>query len=234
MANIPFATIDMCNAYGILFAALNLKKEEIQNKKVIEVGSMNVNGSIRPLLESYGPEQYVGVDIAVGPGVDVVCNADAERLLDIFQPNSFDVVISTEMLEHVRNWQKVVNNLKSLTAPDGLIFISTRSWGFPYHAYPHDFWRYETQDIQNIFSDCVVDKVEKDPEVGVFAKLRKPTNFKETDLSSYELYSIVTNKRAAQLDGVDLESFLRVQERRRRIRVLTAKINPMNWLISNK
>ncbi len=59
----------MCNVTGIIFAALNLKKEEIQNKKIIEVGSMNVNGGIRPILESYGPRQYLGVDINQGPGL---------------------------------------------------------------------------------------------------------------------------------------------------------------------
>jgi len=222
----------MCNAYCILFAALNLRKEEIHNKKVIEVGSMDVNGSVRPLLESYGPKQYVGVDIVRGPSVDVVCNA--EGLLDVFPSNSFDVVISTEMLEHVRNWQKVISNLKALVTPGGLTFISTRSRGFPYHGYPHDFWRYEIQDIQNIFSDCLVDKIEKDPQLGVFAKLRKPSNFQENDLSAYELYSIILDKRIAQLDLTDLKRFLQIQESRKRHRVFMSRINPLNWKIFNK
>jgi predicted SAM-dependent methyltransferase len=212
----------VCNAYIILFAALNLKREEIQGKKVIEVGSKVFDGSVRPLLESYGPKQYVGVDISAGPGVDVLCNA--ENLLDVFQPNSFDVVLSTEMLEHVRNWQKVISGLKALTRPEGLICLTTRSHGFPYHAYPYDFWRYETQDVQNIFSDCVVDKVEQDPQIGVFAKIRKPTNFKENELSTYKLYSIVANKRVAHLDEDNFQKFLQSKEMEKRLSYMKVRL----------
>jgi SAM-dependent methyltransferase len=212
----------MCNAYGILFAFINLKQEDIQDKKIIEVGSKDVNGSVRPLLEYYKPKQYIGVDISKGLGVDIVCNA--ERLLDKFQPNSFDVVISTEMLEHVRNWQKVISNLKALAAPEGLIYISTRSVGY-------DFWRYEISDIQNIFSDCLIVKVERDPDVGVFAKIRKPTNFKENDLSAYHLYCIVTNKQQAKVDDSDFMNFLQITEKSKRLNALRVKINPVNWLM---
>ncbi len=154
-----------------------------------------------------------------------MCNAT--NLLDVFVPGSYDVVISTEMIEHVYNWRKVVSNLKALAAPGGLIYISTRSRGFPYHAYPYDFWRFEIEDMHNIFSDCVADKVEKDPELGVFAKFRKATNFKENDLSSYELYSIIADKRVSRLDKVTSRNFYRAQEKRKRLSALKTKINPM-------
>jgi SAM-dependent methyltransferase len=196
----------MCNANGILFAALNLKVDEIKNKRVLDVGSMNVNGSVRSLLESYEPKQYVGVDVAPGSGVDIICNA--ANLLDMFPKNSFDVVVSTEMLEHVLNWQRVISNLKAMAVPGGLICISTRSIGFPYHGYPFDFWRYEVEDIKNIFSDCIVEKIEKDPQKGVFAKIRKPTVFEEIALQQYPLYSIVSNTRILHLEKDQLRKFL--------------------------
>lgn len=68
---------------------------------MIEVGSLNVNGSLRPLLGSFKPNLYVGTDIVKGPGVDVVCKA--EDLLRTFPKSSFDVLISTELMEHVRD-----------------------------------------------------------------------------------------------------------------------------------
>jgi SAM-dependent methyltransferase len=219
----------MCNAYGILFAVFNLKKQDICNKRVIEVGAMDVNGSVRPLLESYNPKKYIGVDMSPGPGVDVICNA--EKLLEVFEPQSFDVVISTEMLEHVRNWQKVISNLKALAAPGGIIYLSTRSRGFPYHAFPYDFWRYEVNDMKNIFSDCIVEKIEPDPEKGIFARIRKPEDFIEKDLSSYPLYSIVTNKVQPKLANSELANLLQVYEKTKRLSELRNKINPLNMIV---
>jgi len=196
----------MCNAYCVLFGALNLKREEIQARKVIEVGSLDVNGSLRPLLESFKPKQYVGVDITRGRGVDVLCNA--EDLLDKFQRESFDVLISTELLEHVWNWKKVVSNFKNVVKSGGIILVTTRSYGFYYHGYPYDFWRYEIEDMKNIFSDCVIEKLEKDPAKGVFIRVRKPVDFVEKDLSDYELYSIVVDRRVKQLNERDFRGFI--------------------------
>jgi len=195
----------MCNAYCILFGAINLKKEEIEEKRIIEVGSYNVNGSLKPLLESYKPKEYIGVDIMKGPGVDIVCNA--EETVDKFGKERFDVVISTELLEHVRNWKKVICNLKNICVREGIILITTRSKGFPYHGYPYDFWRYEMEDMRIIFSDCDILVLEKDPAKGVFVKIRKPINFIENDLSEYKLYSILTNKRVKDITENDFRSF---------------------------
>jgi len=215
----------LCNASCILFGALNLKKEDVLGQEVIEVGSMDVNGSLRKLVESYKPKHYLGVDIAMGQGVDVVCNA--ENLLEEFQNACFDVLISTEMLEHVRNWKKVISNFKNIVRVGGTMIISTRSYGFPYHGFPYDFWRYEVEDIKNIFSDCSIELVEKDPELGVFAKIRKPTDFTENNLSNYELYSVIANKRIKQLDVMDCRDFLRRQEAKNRIREIETKVKQL-------
>ena len=207
----------MCNAYCILFGALNLKREEIQSRKVIEVGSRDHGtGSFRPLIESFKPRDYIGVDIIKGRGVDMICRA--EDLLSKFQRESFDVLISTELLEHVRNWKKTVSNFKNVVKPSGIILVTTRSYGFYYHGYPYDFWRYEIEDMENIFSDCVIEKLEKDPAKGVFIKVRKPIDFVEKDLSDYELYSMIVDKRVKQLNERDFRDFIWRMNVRRKIR----------------
>lgn len=184
----------MCHVSCILFGAKHLKEKEIKGKKIIEVGSYDVNGSLRPLLESYEPEKYVGVDIEKGPGVDVICNA--ENMIDKFGKESFDVVISTELLEHVQNWKKVISNIKGVCMDGGIILITTRSKGFPYHGYPYDFWRYEAEDMKYIFSDCEILALEKDSQAhGVFIKIKKPNNFIENNLLDYKLHSIITDKK---------------------------------------
>ena len=177
----------MCSPEGIIFGALNLSEKEVKGKRIIEIGSRNVNGSVREILESYKPSEYIGVDIIRGDKVDMICRA--ENLVKKFGKNSFDIVISTELLEHTENWKSVISNIKNICKPNGIILITTCAIGFPYHPYPDDFWRYNNKDIQKIFSDCKIEKQETKRQT-VMLKARKPLGFIENDLSDYNLYSI--------------------------------------------
>jgi SAM-dependent methyltransferase len=184
----------MCNRACIEFGQANLKEEDARYKSVIEIGSLDLNGSLRPLVTAFRPSSYIGVDLQMGCGVDQIC--DANDLLDCFGYETFDMVISTELLEHVRNWRKVISNVKNILKTNGVLLITTRSKGFPYHQFPSDFWRYEILDMQAIFSDFIIEALQKDPSCpGVFLKARKPNRFTEIDMSNYQLYSIVTCKR---------------------------------------
>jgi len=192
----------MCNQSCIEFGKANLTVENIKNKSVLEVGSVNINGSLRSIIEALEPSLYIGVDIHMAPGVDVICNAD--NLVNHFGQEKFDVLISTEMLEHVSNWQEVVSNFKKVLKPNGILLITTRSIGFPYHGAPYDFWRYQLSDFKTIFSDFKIEVLKKDnEEPGVFLKAVKPINFKEKNLDDYLLYSIIKHKKITS--NTDLE-----------------------------
>lgn len=47
--------------------------------RVLEIGSRDVNGSIRSIFMDHGTEYYVGVDIEDGPGVDLVMDFSSPR-----------------------------------------------------------------------------------------------------------------------------------------------------------
>lgn len=173
----------------ITFLSKNVTVEDIKGKRVLEVGSYDVNGTPRPTLSKLGPSSYIGMDASPGPSVDVAANAELLSL--IFGEASFDVVISTEMLEHVKDWKKIIVELKRVLKPSGLLLLTTRSFGFPYHGYPGDFWRYSIEDFQKIFSDMETLFLGTDPEApGVFYKGRKPDPFIESDLSTFEVYAM--------------------------------------------
>ena len=195
----------MCNAACIEFGRTHLSRNDIAGKRVIEVGALNVNGSLRENVEKLGSSSYIGVDLVHGPGVEEIC--DIIGLEKRYGNDSFDVVISTEVLEHVRDWRSAVSNLKRILKPNGVLVLTTRSKGFPYHGYPYNFWRYEVDDAKTIFSDLSVETVEKDPiSPGIFVKARKPAAFSQADLDSINLYSIVTQQRCSEV--TDFEVFV--------------------------
>ncbi|MCM1981246.1 methyltransferase domain-containing protein [Lyngbya confervoides] len=219
---------------AIVFGAKHLTKEEIQGKRVIDVGACDFNGSIRPLIESWKPSEYIGVDIIEGPCVDIVCSAD--NLVEKFGKESFDVVISVEMLEHSRCWQKSISNMKQICKPEGFIMLTTRSYGYPCHGYPNDFWRFELEDMKNIFDDCDILALEEDYQApGIFIKTRKPKAFQENYLSDYKLYSMVTNGPINILTDNDFKSpyFYRLGMKQKIKNLASTFIRDSGKLVSN-
>jgi SAM-dependent methyltransferase len=163
----------------MIFGQSVLTAEDVRGRRVIEVGSMNVNGSLRSHIESLGPTSYVGIDFAHGPGVDVVC--DASDLVGRFGTNSFDVVLSTEMLEHAQNWRAAISAMKYVLSPGGVLVLTARGPGFPLHGYPHDWHRFVLADMQQAFADFAITVLKDDPQhPGVMLVARKPTSWHNT------------------------------------------------------
>lgn len=134
----------------------------VAGRNVLEVGSYDVNGSLRSLVENYGPASYTGVDMQPGPGVNVVMDAcDVE--------GSYGLVVCTETLEHVANWRDALHAIKACVAPMGHLVLTTRSPGFPWHPFPHDYWRFTVEMMGRAVADMREASVVPDPEApGVF------------------------------------------------------------------
>lgn len=207
----------MCTTGCIVFGAANLKPNEVKGKRVIEVGSYNMNGSLRPVVSAWEPAEYIGVDMIPGPGVDIVC--DADDVLRKFGKERFDIVISTETIEHVRHWRTVISNLKNLCVPGGVILATTCMPGHYYHPHPDDFWRYTPEDFKEIFGDCRIEKIETDQRtLGVYIRATKPANFKEKNLADFTLTSVIAGKRILDIDDQTLFAFKNRYARRQKLR----------------
>lgn len=84
--------------------------------RVVEIGSRNVNGSIRYLFPG---ATYIGVDALPGPGVDIVADGATWSARE-----PFDVVLCTETLEHARDPATLTRNLIALCRPGGVLIVT--------------------------------------------------------------------------------------------------------------
>ena len=134
----------MCNQWCLQFAqnALSLLPEQC---RVLEAGARDVNGSIRQVFGDRARE-WVGIDIEAGPGVDLI--ADVVALEEHVPAESFDLVASTEMLEHCRDWQEALWQMMRAVKRGGIVLLTTRSPGFAFHDYPGDHWRFTLSDLK--------------------------------------------------------------------------------------
>jgi len=159
------------------FATTALAEADVKGRRVVEVGAYNYNGSVRGVYEAMGPASYLATDAQPGPGVDLVCAA--EILPYALGDDTADVLISTEMLEHAEDWRGAVTGMVRVLAAGGLLLLTARGPGFPYHPHPGDHWRFSVDHMEGIAEACGLEvlTLEPDPDPaspGVFLLARKP------------------------------------------------------------
>lgn len=98
-----------------------------KNKKILDIGSLDINGSNKYLFEDC---KYVGLDVIPGKNVDVVSIAHEYNA----KKESFDVVMSTNQLEHDIYYEKTLKKMVYLLKPGGLMFFTVPSGGWPEHG----------------------------------------------------------------------------------------------------
>lgn len=117
------ACLDFCRRVKAAFPAA------FASGRVLEIGSLNVNGSARELFDRRC--QYIGLDRQQGPGVNRVRDGAKTG----FRSASFDVVYSTETLEHATDWRAVLAEMHRVIKPGGLLFVTAATTGREVHGF---------------------------------------------------------------------------------------------------
>lgn len=104
--------------------------------KVLDVGSMDVNGTLR--AHAKPGWTYIGLDLEPGPGVEVVITPNGTFP---FRDKSFNAVLSTSCFEHDDMFWVTFLEMCRVVKPGGFIYISAPSNG-TYHRFPQDNWRF--------------------------------------------------------------------------------------------
>ena len=124
---------DTAYAIGRAFFAIYLGDRPAE---ILEIGSRNVNGGLRQAAPAGAG--FTGVDVAAGPGVDVVLD---EPYSLPFPADRFDAVVSSSCLEHVEMFWLAFLEMARVTRPGGYIYANAPSNG-QYHRVPIDSWRF--------------------------------------------------------------------------------------------
>ena len=97
-------------------------------RNVIEIGSLDINGSLRGLFDYCN---YVGFDVGHGPGVDYAVQGQ-----DVVYPDdSFDIAVSSECFEHNPYWKETFANMDRMVKDDrGIVAFSCAGTGRPEHG----------------------------------------------------------------------------------------------------
>ncbi|MBZ4036569.1 class I SAM-dependent methyltransferase [Flavobacterium sp. 17A] len=103
------------------------------------------------ILENRKVESYVGLDIDTSLNYEGI---KPDFLWDgvtmPFENESFDVVISTEVLEHVPNPDAYLSEVRRVLKPGGIFFF-TVPFLMSLHEVPHDYYRYTPYALEMIF-----------------------------------------------------------------------------------
>jgi SAM-dependent methyltransferase len=116
---------------------------DLGSYRVLDVGC-----GIRPYYPFFEPyaSEYVGVDVD-NPAADLQGSVEALPVGD----DSFDVVVCTQVLEHVSDTDLAVRELHRVTAPGGRVLVSTHGVQV-YHPSPEDHWRWTHTGLERLFS----------------------------------------------------------------------------------
>ncbi len=125
---------DTAMEYGAAFFNTYLKNAT--GLKIVDIGSQDVNGSLRSVAPPNNT--YIGVDFVEAKGVDVVIT-DPYSLP--FEDESLDVVVSSSCFEHSEFFWLLFNETLRILKPTGLLYINAPSNG-AFHRYPVDCWRF--------------------------------------------------------------------------------------------
>ena len=127
-------------------------KKHTTNKKTLDLGCGTSPYS------KYFPNR-VGMDLKKSQDINLV--GDAHRLP--FKEEIFDIVLATEVLEHLKNPQIAINEMGRVLKHNGKLIITTR-FIFPLHDTPNDYYRYTKYGLKHLLRKWNVVEIKEETD----------------------------------------------------------------------
>jgi chromosome segregation ATPase len=213
---------------------------DLPKAKVLELGSYDVNGSLR----GHAPKttEYVGLDLEAGPGVDFVVEPGKPWPVE---DDHFDLVLASSVFEHDPMFWLTFLQMVKKARTGGYIYISAPSNG-SVHRYPEDHWRFypdsglalerwavsQGEPVVLVESFTAGRKGDEwNDFVAVFRKGKGrqnlPRKFVHQQVRSFNI--LTWNKKELANPSTKTEDMLIIDEARAAIRELDEKVASLNW-----
>jgi SAM-dependent methyltransferase len=118
---------------------------QVPASRILDFGS---GGS--PYRALFSAKTYDRADLPGDPTLDFEFGMDS--ILPI-QDEKYDLVLSTQVLEHVKNVAAYLAEAKRVLQPGGRLFITTHGT-YPDHACPHDYQRWTHDGLRHEVEDA--------------------------------------------------------------------------------
>jgi hypothetical protein len=114
---------------------------------ILEIGSRDY-GNTQDFRAMYPGNEYTGVDLAAGPGVDLVVDL-AAGIGDLLERH-FALAICCSVLEHTPRPWVMAGHITRLVRVRGWLYMAV-PWVWRYHPYPDDYFRFSHRAIESLF-----------------------------------------------------------------------------------
>ena len=113
-----------------------------ENKLILNIGA----GYRKNIKRYFSLPNVINTEVFNYCTTDIVCDGDNLP----FNDNTFDVVLSLAVLEHVKNPWIHANEMIRVLKPGGIVYADV-PFLQPYHGYPHHYYNMTTKGLQNLF-----------------------------------------------------------------------------------
>ncbi len=121
----------------------------LQNSKHLILADYGCgNSPYQPLVQPFVKE-YVGIDLAENPRAHIHIDPKGKIQMD---DNFVDVVLSTQVLEHVVDPVFYLSESRRILKPEGLLVLTTHGY-WMFHPDPTDYWRWTSAGLQKIVNE---------------------------------------------------------------------------------
>jgi len=111
------------------------KAVDIPNSVIVNLGSGNTSLH----------KKVINVDVVAYDNVDIVCSIDSLP----FENESVDVIITSSVLEHLKDPNKAINEIYRVLKQGGIIYTDI-PFIVGFHASPNDYNRWTKKGIENL------------------------------------------------------------------------------------